>query len=152
GAPRISDLGAVVASTAGKVELESAGDESPEDRVVERLITKAVYATFNRRIAIEDLEALVEAFDEGLTLETGDRIHSAEYVRWASDVPGLADAIRRTGVLADDGATGARNAPPRGPAAEAALVASAIEFLLEGLHLARRLNKDRLGGAVMYRR
>jgi magnesium chelatase subunit I len=151
-APRISDLGAVVASTAGKIELESAGDESPEDRIVERLITKAVYATFNRRIAVEDLEPLVEAFDEGLTLETGDRIHSAEYVRWASEVPGLAEAIRRTGVLADDGVSGSRNAPARGPAAEAALVASAIEFLLEGLHLARRLNKDRLGGAVMYRR
>ena len=99
-----------MASTAGKIELESAGDESPEDRIVERLITKAVYATFNRRIAIEDLEPLVEAFDEGLTLETGDRIHSAEYVRWASEVPGLAEAIRRTGVLAVDGVTGSREA------------------------------------------
>ena len=40
GAPRVSDLGAVVASTVGKVELETAGDESPEDRIVERLITR----------------------------------------------------------------------------------------------------------------
>jgi magnesium chelatase subunit I len=156
-APRISDLAAVIASTAGKIELESAGDESPEDRIVERLITKAVYATFNQRIAIDDLEPLVSAFEDGLTLETGDRVHSAEYVRWASEIPGLADAIRRTGVLeAPDEPAG--NSPARGssiakgPAAEAALVASAIEFLLEGLHLARRLNKDRLGGAVLYRR
>ena len=37
GAPRISDLGAVIASTVGKVELESVGDESPEERIVERL-------------------------------------------------------------------------------------------------------------------
>ena len=109
----------------------------------------------------------------GSTLETGDRVHSAEYVRWASEVPGLADAIRRTGVLATAGGeasseahsgagseTGAKGATGRGsartalrgPASEAALVASAIEFLLEGLHLARRLNKDRLGGAVLYRR
>ncbi|HLY15041.1 MAG TPA: sigma 54-interacting transcriptional regulator [Candidatus Limnocylindrales bacterium] len=160
-APRISDLAAVVASTAGKIELESAGDESPEDRIVERLITKAVYATFNRRISIDDLEPLVSAFEDGLTLETGDAVHSAEYVRWASEVPGLADAIRRTGVLATaeepagaHGAAGQRatRSALRGPASEAALVASAIEFLLEGLHLARRLNKDRLGGAVLYRR
>jgi magnesium chelatase subunit I len=152
-APRISDLAAVVASTAGKIELETAGDESPEDRIVERLITKAVYATFNRRVALDELDGLVEAFEDGLTLETGDRVHSSEYVRWAADVPGLAEAVRRTGVLAVGAAPGARGpAVPLGPQAEAALVASAIEFLLEGLHLARRLNKDRLGGAVMYRR
>ena len=46
----ISDLGAVVASTVGKVELESVGDESPEERIVERLITKALYATFSRHV------------------------------------------------------------------------------------------------------
>ena len=152
-APRISDLAAVVASTAGKIELETAGDESPEDRIVERLITKAVYAPFNQRVAIDDLEGLVGAFEDGLTLETGDRVRSAEYVRWASEVPGLAEAVRRTGVLAGDGALGdPGSSTALGPQAEAALVASAIEFLLEGLHLARRLNKDRLGGAVMYRR
>ena len=38
-APRVSDLGAVIASTTGKIELESVGDEAPEERVVERLIT-----------------------------------------------------------------------------------------------------------------
>ena len=48
GAPRSSDLGAVVASTVGKVELESVGDDAPEERIVERLITKALYATFSR--------------------------------------------------------------------------------------------------------
>jgi magnesium chelatase subunit I len=152
-APRISDLGAVVASTAGKIELETAGDEAPEDRIVERLITKAVYATFNRRVAIDDLEALVDAFEGGLTLETGDRVRSAEYVRWAREVPGLAGAVRRTGVLSGEAVPGEPDhAAGLGPQAEAALVASAIEFLLEGLHLARRLNKDRLGAAVMYRR
>ena len=39
-----SDLGAVMASTAGKVELESVGDDTPEERVVERLITKSLFA------------------------------------------------------------------------------------------------------------
>ena len=37
GAPRVSDLGAVMASTVGKVELESVGDDAPEERVVERV-------------------------------------------------------------------------------------------------------------------
>jgi magnesium chelatase subunit I len=32
-----------------------------------------------------------------------------------------------------------------------AVVASAIEFVLEGLHLNKRLNKDRVAGRVQYR-
>ena len=60
------DLGAVVASTVGKVELESVGDDAPEERIVERLITKALYATFNRRASLDDLDAVVEAFEDGL--------------------------------------------------------------------------------------
>jgi magnesium chelatase subunit I len=151
-APRISDLGAVVASTAGKIELETAGDESPEDRIVERLITKAVYATFNRLVGIDDLEPLVDAFENGLTLDTGDQVRSNEYVRWVGEVPGLADAVQRTGVLATTTDAGRQKRANLGPQAEAALVASAVEFLLEGLHLARRLNKDRIGGSVTYRR
>jgi magnesium chelatase subunit I len=37
-------------------------------------------------------------------------------------------------------------------AEEPAVVASAVEFLLEGLHLARRLNKERVAGGTIYHR
>jgi len=141
GAPRISDLGAVIPSTVGKVELESVGDESPEERIVERLITKAVFTTFGRRVNLDDLDEVVLAFEEGFVVETGDRVASREYVRWAREVPGLEDAVRRLGAYdATDGAE------------EPAVLASAVEFLLEGLHLARRINKDRVAGAVRYSR
>jgi magnesium chelatase subunit I len=33
-----------------------------------------------------------------------------------------------------------------------ATIASAVEFILEGLHLNRRLNKDTRNGATRYRR
>ncbi len=140
-APRISDLGAVIASTVGKVELETVGDEAPEDRVVERLITKALHATFGRRVDVDDLDEVVLAFEEGFVVETGDRVPSREYVRWAREVPGLEDAARRLGAFdATDGAE------------EPAALASAVEFLLEGLHLARRVNKDRSPTGTVYRR
>src|SRR5207237_23787 len=45
--PRISDLPAVVASTAGKIELESVGEIS-EERVIDRLVQRAVLNVFNR--------------------------------------------------------------------------------------------------------
>jgi magnesium chelatase subunit I len=141
GAPRVSDLGAVLASTAGKVELESVGDESPEERVVERLITKALYATFNRRVSIDDLDDVIMAFEDGLVVEAGERVPSREYVRWMREVPGLEAAVRRLDPFdATDGAE------------EPALVASAVEFILEGLHLSRRVNKDRAAGGVRYGR
>ncbi len=141
GAPRVSDLGAVIASTVGKVEVESVGDEAPEDRIVERLITKALHATFSRRVSLDELEGVIEAFEDGFSVETGDRTPSREYVGWMREVPGLAAAVQRLGALdVTDGAE------------EPAVVASAVEFLLEGLHLARRLNKDRIPGGTVYHR
>jgi magnesium chelatase subunit I len=140
-APRVSDLGAIIASTVGKVELESVGDEAPEERVVERVITKALYATFNRRVTLDDLEPIVEAFEDGFIIETGERTPSREYVTWLREVPGLDDAVARLGAFdVTDGAE------------EPAVVASAVEFLLEGLHLARRLNKERVPGGTVYHR
>ena len=140
-APRVSDLGAVVASTVGKVELESIGDESPEERIVERLITKALYATFTRRVTLDDLDPVVDAFEDGFTVETGERTPSREYVAWAREVPGLRDAVQDLGTFdVTDGAE------------EPAVVASAVEFLLEGLHLARRINKERVAGGTVYHR
>jgi magnesium chelatase subunit I len=141
GAPRVSDLGAVVASTVGKVELESVGDEAPEERVVERLITKALYSTFNRRVTLDDLEPIVDAFEDGFVVETGERTPSREYVAWLREVPGMDDAVAGLGTFdITDGAE------------EPAVVASAVEFLLEGLHLARRLNKERVTGGTVYHR
>ena len=99
GAPRVSDLGAVVASTVGKVELETAGDESPEDRIVERLITKALHTTFSRRVSVDDLEGVIEAFEDGFIVETGDRTPSREYVAWMREVPGLSRRGRSAGRL-----------------------------------------------------
>jgi magnesium chelatase subunit I len=141
GAPRVSDLGAVVASTVGKVELETVGDEAPEERIVERLITKALFATFNRLASLDDLEPVVEAFESGFSVETGERTPSREYVAWMREVPGMAAAVRDLGAFdVTDGAE------------EPAVVASAVEFLLEGLHLARRINKDRIPGGTVYHR
>ena len=136
-APRVSDLGALIPSTTGKIELETLNDEAPEERVVERLMSRALANVFGRRVAIDDLDPVVSAFENGLVLETGERIRSREYVRWSRETPGLAGAVARLG---------GGDSP--------AAVASGVEFLLEGLHLHRRLNKDRAsdGGGGRYRR
>src|SRR3989440_81150 len=47
--PRVSDLGALVASTAGKIELETLGDTS-EDKVLGKLVQRAVLNVFHRSL------------------------------------------------------------------------------------------------------
>jgi magnesium chelatase subunit I len=133
-APRITDLPALAASMRGKIELESV-DEGREESVIDELTKRAVSAVFARRLAGADLQGLVSAFDRGLTVTTGSTVSSAEYVRLRDTLPGLAEAVSRLG--------------GRGSAAE---TASAVELVLEGLHLLRRLNRERVGGAYAYRR
>jgi magnesium chelatase subunit I len=136
-APRVSDLAALIPSTTGKIELESMSDEAPEERVVDRLLSRALHTVFARRVDLDDLDEVVEAFESGLVMETGELVPSREYVRWVRETPGLPEAVSRLGV----------GESPAG-------VASAVEFLLEGLHLHRRLNKERglPGGGGVYRR
>jgi magnesium chelatase subunit I len=135
-APRISDLGAVVASTAGKIELETLGDETREDRVVEKLVARAVVNVFNRHFALSELAPLLDRFEEeALSAEVGDLVPSSQHAALSARAPELAAAVARL----DAGES------PAG-------VASATEFVLEGLHLNRRLNKERRAGGVRYAR
>jgi len=123
--PRISDLPAVVASTAGKIELESVGDLS-EERVIDRLAQRAVLNVFNRTFALAEFESLLAAFAQGATMHVSPMQPSQDYVKQALQIPGMKGAVAKVG------ATG-------NPAA----IAAAVEFILEGLHLNRKLNKEK---------
>src|SRR5438094_2471941 len=123
--PRISDLPAVIASTAGKIELESVGDVT-EERVIERLAQRAVLTVFNRTFSLGEFDSLLAAFQRGATMHGSSTLASGEYVKQALQIPGMKGAVAKLG------ATG-----------NPATVAAAVEFVLEGLHLNRKLNKER---------
>jgi magnesium chelatase subunit I len=132
--PRISDLTSLAASTAGKIEIESVGDVR-EDKVIDKLVQGAVLAAWNRRFSLADFDDVVTRFHNGLVVETADSMPSMEYVHQASDIKGLKSAITKLDAQGN-------------PAAAAA----AVEFVLEGLHLSRRVNKDKSAGGIRYRR
>jgi magnesium chelatase subunit I len=134
--PRVSDLGSLVPSTQGKVEVE-AMEEGHEDEVVAQLVAAATLSVFRRRVTLDDPSAIVAAFTEQVVVHAGDDLPSAAYLAVLADIPELEPPTR---MLA-------------GPeAAESpALMASALEFLLEGLHLTKRLNKDASGARALYR-
>ncbi len=131
--PRVSDLPYVVPTLSGKVEFETVED-GREEQIIDKLIQGAVVAVFNRYYNLGELELIVNRFKSGVAVEVGDMTPSSEYVKLARDIDGLMQAVEKTG--------------PMGSAPE---TAAAVEFLLEGLHLNKRLNKDKVGGKVQYR-
>jgi magnesium chelatase subunit I len=131
--PRVSDLDALVASTAGKIEFETL-DDGREEQVLERIVKASVLEVFRARTQPERMARLVTAFDGGVTVHTGEDVPASEYAALLPKLDGLREALADLGV----GET------PAG-------VASAVEFVLEGLHLSKRLNKDAVGGKATYR-
>ena len=131
---RIDDLDALAATSIGKIEIEALED-GREGVVFENLLRQAVLSAFRDLVDPSLTTPVVEAFEEGLVAHTGEGLLSAELAALASEVPGLAGAV----------------APLVGPTASEPAVASAVEFVLEGLHLSRRLNKDEASSGVTYR-
>ena len=132
--PRVSDLTYIVASFAGKIELETF-EEGRESRLTEDLTRRAVLRTFGSYFEVDDLDDVVTAFDLGNQAETGSDKPAAGYPDLVKSIDGLAKAVKK---LTDD----------KRPEA----IASAVEFILEGLHLSRKLNCDRSGDAATYKR
>jgi magnesium chelatase subunit I len=132
--PRISDLDYLAASTTGRVEIEAL-DEGKEEQVLERIQRAAVSAVFSRHFAAGQFEKLIGRFEDGDMIEVGEALSSSSYQRAMGDTSELGSALKRLQL-------------PDRPEVRA----SVIEFLLEGLHLNKRLNKDELDGKALYRR
>ena len=131
--PRISGLPFIIASFAGKIELESF-EEGREGKIMEDLSKKAILNIFKMYFHADELETVVQQFDSGLKVETGSKKPSKGYVHILGQIEGLSDLVDSLGV---DG--------------RPELVASATEFIPEGLHLNRKLNRDQVEKGFRYR-
>jgi magnesium chelatase subunit I len=130
--PRISDLPAILPSSSGKIELETV-EEGKEGQLIEELIKQAVKAVFNRNFRAEDLTGFLQNFSPGRSFEVSDTMPTAVYTQKVRDFSGISQAIQR---LDSDKSV--------------ATAASALEFILEGLHLNKKLNKKVLEGEISY--
>lgn len=131
--PRVSDLEALVSSTAGKVEIEAI-EEGRDAQIVEQIMKGAVLTVFKEHFEVGDLREVLDAFEAGTVVNAGEDVTADDYVALVAEIPALRDAVRR---LTDD----------ESPAA----VAGAVELVLEGLHLSKRLNKEAVGARATYR-
>ncbi len=132
---RVGDLPAIVTTLRGKVEFE-VSEEGREEEILGHLLRRAIADTFRARLGGSDLSGLLAKFEDGGTIESGELVSATELLRRTGEVPGLAKVMARLGMEG------------RESFGEAA---AAIEFVLEGLYLMRRLSKDTTDGTYTYR-
>jgi magnesium chelatase subunit I len=89
---------------------------------------------FRRRVVLNDPQGVLAAFSEDTVVHAGDDLPSAAYAETLTRMPVLSGPV-----LALAGSE------------DPAVVASALEFVLEGLHLTKRLNKEAAGTRATYR-
>ncbi|MEH1165530.1 sigma 54-interacting transcriptional regulator [Micromonospora sp. CPCC 205539] len=123
---RVGDAVSVTSTLRGKVEFES-GEEGREIEVLAHLLRTATAETFRAHLAGLDLSGFTSLVEDGTAIETGELVGAAELLRQVGTVPGLAKVLDRLGL---------------GDAPTPEEAAAAVEFVLEGLHLTRRLGKD----------
>lgn len=130
--PRISDLPSMLPSSSGKIELETV-EEGKEGQIIEELTKKAVRTVFNRHFKSDEFADFLQNFADGGSLEVSDTMPTAVYTQKSGGLEGLTKAIKRL------------NSPE-----SSAMLASALEFILEGLHLNKKLNKKIMEGEISY--
>lgn len=122
--PRIADLGSLIQSTMGRVEFEGF-EEGREEEILTRLLAQAVLAIFRERLMGFDFTDILERFEIGMEVQSGDLVTADALLDQAGDFD-PSDLLLRLGLRGES----------KGD------TAAAIEFALEGLHLTRRLNKS----------
>ncbi len=132
--PRISDLGHLYASSLGKLELDLMGSHQLSERqVLDAIIAEAVGTVFGEYVERHSLDGIAKVFSEGMKIEVGDAVPSADYRRIVSDIPELWERAFEVNVAADP-----------------AVRASCIEFVLAGLWASERISRLQSHGRTIY--
>jgi magnesium chelatase subunit I len=116
-------------------------EEDRGQNLIEKLIGKAVLNTFNRYFQVQQFDDFLARFKAGWSVEVSEGMKSSVYEEkarephpFAGEMKGLFEGLKK---LECD----------KSPAT----LASGLEFILEGLYLHRRLNKEPLSGKMAYR-
>jgi magnesium chelatase subunit I len=125
--PRVTDLYAALPSITGKFELEYEGELRGAEQVARDLIRSSVGSVFTGMFDGADTRTVVEWFDLGGSLPLSDGTGAEDVIAQTRGVQGLRELSERAGV------------PPGAPAPA---VASAIDFVLEGLYAQKKISRS----------
>jgi magnesium chelatase subunit I len=125
--PRVTDVYAALPSITGKFELEYEGELRGAEQIARDLIRSAVGSVFTGVFDGVDTRTVVEWFDLGGSLPLSDGTSADDVIVQTRGVQGLRELAERAGL-------------PPGSAAPA--VASAIDFVLEGLYAQKKIGRS----------
>ena len=123
----MTDVYAAIPSMTGKIELEYEGELRGADNIARELIRAAVGKVFDRHLEGALLQPVVQWFEMGGELRLEQTTPADEILPQLKRIQGLMDNVDRLGVCI------------RG---DAASVAAAAEFILEGLYAHKRISRN----------
>lgn len=133
--PRITDIRSAYPSITGKLELEYEVADAKEFDIVDDLAKRAIKIVFDRYFQLDDLSSIIECFEnDGMVAEISQFQASQAYIEGFKVIPGLKEAAKTLVDLKSD-----------------SQASSAIEFVLEGLHLSNKLNREKKGKGMVYK-
>jgi magnesium chelatase subunit I len=125
--PRITDVYAALPSITGKFELEYEGELRGAEQIARDLIRSAVGSVFTGMFDGVDTRTVVEWFDLGGSLPLSDSSPADDVITQTRGVQGLRELTAHAGLAAG---------------AAAPSVASAIDFILEGLYAQKKISRS----------
>ncbi|MHC4875863.1 MAG: sigma 54-interacting transcriptional regulator [Planctomycetota bacterium] len=135
---RISDLTHIASSSRGKMELAMTEDTGDEDHLIRRLVGEAVKTVFDEWFKPKQFRSVIEHFETGGSIQTGDGVSSQQLLEQLATIPGLNDALQHAAESLEPDLLDSNT--------NTGLLASVAEFLLDGLHCHNRLNKQPASG------
>jgi magnesium chelatase subunit I len=124
--PRVTDVYAALPSITGKFELEYEGELRGAEQVARDLIRSAVGSVFTGMFDGVDTRTVVEWFDLGGSLPLEDGTSAENVIALTKSLQGIRELAERAGL--------SKGAP-------APAVASAIDFVLEGLYAQKKISR-----------
>lgn len=135
--PRASDLSYMLSSMTGKMELSYSGEERGAHLVSMRLIRQAMRVVFQEYFGHDDCQSTIDWFHEQPNaFIIDDGLPAEELVQKAEQVKGLMGRVKA--YLKDEDLD------------NPAVLASGIEFMLEGLYSHKKLSKTDVQGKKAY--
>ncbi len=132
--PRISDLGHLVTSSMGKLELDMMGShQMSEKQVLEAIQAEAIRTVFEEYVEKHGLEEIADVFGKGVKIEVGDLLPSSHYAERLKRVPRAWEKAFEVN-----------------PSANEAVRASCVEFVLAGLYAGDRISRSQKHGRIVY--
>jgi magnesium chelatase subunit I len=124
---RVTDVYAALPSITGKFEMEYEGELKGAETVARDLIRAAVATVADGYLAHLETRAVIEWFDLGGSLQLGDTMSAGDVLAHARQVQGLVELAFAAGV-------------PR--QCSEPLLASGIDFVLEGLYATKKISRS----------